>query len=79
MALSKHKRIISFEVDETFEKFIIHRSGCMGVSQSEMIRNAILFDALIDGDGAAFEIVGKKVREKSQALLQSYARKLGIA
>jgi len=72
------KRFVSFEVDERFEKFLERRSGSLGINRSEMIRNAILFDAMLDCDGEAFEIVSKKVKEKSVSFLRSYAIKLGI-
>jgi hypothetical protein len=76
--LKKRIVTISFEAELRFKKLIDRRAGSLGISNSELIRNAILFDAVADCDGEAFAILSEKVREKSLDTLRQFANKLGI-
>jgi hypothetical protein len=71
---------ISFEVDEKFMKFVHRRAGSLGTTVSDMVRNAIIFDALFDCDGEAYEMLSSmlsdRISKKSISALTMLSSKL---
>jgi len=72
------KHTMSFDTDERFNKFVERRAASLGVTKSEMIRTAILFDAMLDCDGEAFNIMMEKAKDKTLGVYKAFAMKLGI-
>lgn len=77
--VSKDNVPVSFECDKRFEKFLSCRASSLGISRSQLIRNAILLEGVLGCDGEALSILVGGVRKQYSSVLSSLSVHVGAA